>query len=90
MLSLALFFVYVFSVLVALWPPRFGKRELVFVLLVHVFVYFALFIFLWASWVGCGLWLWHSLAFSITVFVKRPALSSKLEINRIIDTTELA
>ena len=44
MLSLALLFVFVllfFSVCLALWSPRFGKRELVCVLLVHLFVYFA-------------------------------------------------
>ena len=38
-LSLALLFVLVQSCL-ALWSPRLGKRELVYVLLVHLFVYF--------------------------------------------------
>ena len=32
------FFCLFFSVLLALWAPRFGKRELVYVLLVHLFV----------------------------------------------------
>ena len=43
MLSLALLFVLVllFSVLLALWSPRLGSGELVYVLLVHLFVYFA-------------------------------------------------
>ena len=52
--------------------PRLGKRELVFVLLAHLFVLhvlvFVLFLILLVSGVGCGLWLWHSLSFSINVF----------------------
>ena len=61
-----------FSVLLALWSPRLGKRELVYVLLLHLFVYFALifvfFFFLLVSVVGCGLWLWHSLDFYIIIW----------------------
>ena len=40
MLSLALLFVLALSCL-ALWLSRSGKRELVYVLFVHLFVYFA-------------------------------------------------
>ena len=38
MFGLALLFVCVFSVLLAFWSPCLGKRELVFVLIVHLFV----------------------------------------------------
>ena len=41
MFGLALLFVYVFSVLLAFWSPCLGKRELVFVLIVHLFVSYA-------------------------------------------------
>ena len=57
------------SFLLAFWSPRLGKRELVCVLLVHLFVLyvlvFVIFLFLLVSGVGCVLWLWHSLDFSI-------------------------
>ena len=36
----SLFVLVFFSVLLALWSPRLGKREVVCVLLVHLFVYF--------------------------------------------------
>ena len=69
------------SVLLALWSPRLGKREVVYVLLVHLFVYFArvnlaFFRFLLVSVIGCGVWLWHSLDFLLT-FLKNliPLLS---------------
>ena len=47
-----------------------GKRELVYVLLVHLFVYsatltFVLFLFLLVSGVGYGFRLWYSLEFAI-------------------------
>ena len=44
MFSPALLFVVVFflSVLLALWSPRLGKNELIYMLLVHLFVRFAL------------------------------------------------
>ena len=50
--------------------PRLGKRELVYVLLLLLFVYFARvkfchFHFLLVSGVGCDLCLWHSLDFLI-------------------------
>ena len=41
MFGLALLFVFVFSVLLAFWSPCLGKRELVFVLIVHLFVSYA-------------------------------------------------
>ena len=57
------------SFLLALWSSRLGRRELVCVLLVHLFVLyvlvFVIFLFLLVSRVGCGLWLWHSLDFPI-------------------------
>ena len=53
--------------------PLLGRRDLVCVLLVHLFVCFVrvsfcLFLFLLVSGAGCGLWLWHSLDFSINCF----------------------
>ena len=41
MFGLALLFVYVFSVFLAFRTPCLGKRELVFVLIVHLFVSYA-------------------------------------------------
>ena len=63
------------SFLLALWSSRLGKRELVCVLLgICLFVLcvlvFVIFLFLLVSGVGCGLYLWHSLDFSINRFVK--------------------
>ena len=53
--------------------PLLGRRDLVCVLLVHLFVCFVRvsfchFLFLLVSGAGCGLWLWHSLGFSINCF----------------------
>ena len=49
-----------------------GKRELILVLFVRLFDLwlfgFVGFLFLLVSGKGCGLWLWHSLDFSLTVF----------------------
>ena len=52
----------------ALWLLSW-RRELVYMLLVHLYVYlacitFCLFLFFLVSEVGCTLWLWHSLNFS--------------------------
>ena len=59
-----------FSVLLVLRLPRLGKRELILVLFVRLFglclFRFVGFLFLLGSWKGCGLWLWHSLDFSLT------------------------
>ena len=59
-----------FSVLLALRLPRLGKRELILVLFVRLFDLrlfgFVCFLFLLVSGKGCGLWLWHSLDFSLT------------------------
>ena len=60
-------------VLFFLWSPRLGKRELVFVLLVHLcvsfaHVCFAIFLFLLVLRVGCCLSLWHILDISINFF----------------------
>ena len=61
-----------FSVLLVLRLPRLGKRELILVLLVRLFglclFRFVGFLFLLGSGKGCGLWLWHSLDFSLTFF----------------------
>ena len=61
-----------FSVLSALRLPRLGKRELILVLFVRLFDLllfgFVCFIFLLVSGKDCGLWLWHSLDFSLTFF----------------------
>ena len=61
-----------FSVLLALRLPRLGKRELILVLFVRLFDLFLFgfvgFLFLLVSGKGCGLWLWHSLDFSLTFF----------------------
>ena len=53
--------------------PLLGRRDLVCVLLVHLFVCFVQvsfchFLFLLVLGAGCGLWLWHSLDFSINCF----------------------
>ena len=61
-----------FSVLLVLRLPRLGKRELILVLFVRLFdlcVFgFVGFLFLLGSGRGCGLWLWHSLGFPLTLF----------------------
>ena len=60
-----------FSVLLALRLTRLVKRELVLVLFVRLFDFrlfgFVCFLFLLVSGEGCGLWLWHSLDFSLTL-----------------------
>ena len=53
--------------------PLLGRRDLVYALLVHLFVCFVRvsfchFLFLLVSGAGFGLWLWHSLDFSINCF----------------------
>ena len=66
------YFVLYFSVLLVLRLPRLGKRELILVLFVRLFGLclfgFVGFLFLMVSGKGCGLWLWHSLDFSLTFF----------------------
>ena len=61
-----------FSVLLVLRLPRLGKRELILVLFVRLFglclFRFVSFLFLLRSGKDCGLWLWHSLDFSLTFF----------------------
>ena len=61
-----------FSDLLALRLPRLGKRELILVLFVRLFDLclfgFVGFLFLLVFWKGCGLWLWHSLDFSLTFY----------------------
>ena len=63
-----------FSVLLVLRLPRLGKRELNLVLFVRLFglclFRFVGFLFLLGSGKGCGLWLWHSLDFCLTFFMK--------------------
>ena len=62
-----------FPVLLALRLPRLGKGELIlvrFVCLNDLCLFgFVGFLFLLMSGKGCGLWLWHSLDFSLTFFL---------------------
>ena len=62
----------VFSILLALRLPRLGKRELILVLFVRLFdlclFWFVGFLFLLVPGKGCGLWLWHSMDFSLAFF----------------------
>ena len=68
-------FISCFSVLLALRLPRLEKRELILVIFVRLFdvcsFVFLGFLFLLVSGKGCGLWLWHSLDFSLTFFFKQ-------------------
>ena len=61
---------FCFSVLLALWLPRLGRRELILVLFERLFDLclfgFVGFPLLLVSGKGGGLWLWHSLDFSLT------------------------
>ena len=63
---------FCFPVLLALWLPRLGKRELILVLFECLFDLclfgFVGFPLLLVSGKGGGLWLWHSLDFSLTFF----------------------
>ena len=69
-----------FSVLLVLRLPRLGKRELILVLFVRLFglclFRFVGFLFLLGAGKGCGLWLWHSLDFSLTLFLQARLLFS--------------
>ena len=71
-----------FSVLLVLRLPRLGKTELSLVLFVRLFglclFSFVGFLFLLGSSKGCGLWLWHSLDFSLTFF-SNPLLTTYTE-----------
>ena len=57
-----------FSVLLVLRLPRLGKRELILVLFVRLFGLCL------GSGKGCGLWLWHSLDFSLTLQKDTPPM----------------
>ena len=63
-----------FSVLLAYWSPCLGKRELVFVLIVHLFVSYAhvnlchFFPSSWCQGIGCDFCLWLFLDFSVYFF----------------------
>ena len=61
-----------FSVLLALRLPRLGNKKLILVLSICLFDLrlfdFVCSLFLSVSRMGCGLWLWHSLDFSLTFF----------------------
>ena len=65
-----------FSVLLVLRLLRLGKRELILVLFVCLFDLclfgFVGFLYLLGCGKGCGLWLWHSLDFSLTFFNPLP------------------
>ena len=88
-----------FSVLLVLRLPRLGKRELILVLFVHLFglclFRFVGFLFLLGTGKGCGLWLWHSLDFSLTFFeiketTETAASSSLLDCYLYIDNGKRA
>ena len=68
-----------FSFLLVLRLPRLRKRELILVLFVRLFDLclfgFVDFLFLLGSGKGCGLWLWHSLDFSLNFFCNLETLS---------------
>ena len=73
MLSSAFLFVLVFSLVLFSIVIISLVEERVYVLIVHLFVYFARvnvcpFFFLFVSGVGCGLWLWQYLDFSLNCF----------------------
>ena len=87
-----------FLVLLVLRLPRLGKRELILVLFVRLFglclFRFVGFLFLLGSGMGCGLWLWHSLDFSLTFFeiketTEAAAWSSYLDCYLYIDNGKL-
>ena len=71
-----------FSVLLVLRLPRLVKRELILMLFVRLFglclFRFVSFLFLLGSRKGCGLWLWHSLDFSLTFFFQIKKLPTGL------------
>ena len=73
-----------FSVFLVLRLPRLGKRELILVLFVRLFglclFRFVGFLFLLESGKGCGLWLWHSLDFSLTFCVAFKPLHQKIKL----------
>ena len=80
-----------FSVLLVLRLPRLGKRELIVALFVRLFGLclfgFVGFLFLLGSGKGCGLWLWHSLDFSLTsclAVLMTVALNRLLKCGRLI------
>ena len=68
-----------FLVLLVLRLPRLVKRELILVLFVRFFDLclfgFVGFLFLLGSGKGCGLWLWHSLDFSLTFFLHQVSIT---------------
>ena len=70
-----------FSVLLALRLPRSGKRDLILVLFARLFDLclfgFVGFLFLLVSGKGCGLSLWHSRDFSLTLFLTKKATRAK-------------
>ena len=73
--SFFFFFFFFFFFNLALWSPSLGKRELIYVLPVYLFVLRALIfvlLFLLVSEVCCGLWLWHSRTFLLTFFKTEP------------------
>ena len=90
-LPCVILFLFWFSVLLALRLPRLGKRELILVLFVRLFDLclfgFVGFLFLLVSGKGCGLRLWHSLAFSLTFFIVKismpPKTSSHISIRHL-------
>ena len=77
-----------FSVLLVLRLPRLGKRELILVLFVRLFDLclfgFVGFLLLLGSGKGCGLWLWHTLDFSLTFFICYLELNKPCSAGKVI------
>ena len=85
-----------FSVLLVLRLPRLGKRDLILVLFVRLFGLCLFrcvgFLFLLGSGKRCGLWLWHSLDFSLPFFESEHRLCYACALNVlfiIVDTHAL-
>ena len=85
-----------FSVLLVLQLPRLGKRVLILVLFVRLFglclFRFVGFLFLLGSGKGCGLWLCHSLDFSLTFFVDQKSsnrFDRKYQIAALVATLKI-
>ena len=82
-----------FSVLLALRLPHLGKIELILVLFVRLFDFCLFgcvsFLFLLGSGKGCGLWLWHSLDFSLNLFWLLPGNFVVLHVQSYISNSNL-
>ena len=80
-----------FSVLLVLRLPRLGKRELILVLIVRLFSLclfrFVSFLFLLGSGKGCGLWVWHSLDVSLSIFAPKQGFQKYVWVTTVLRST---